>query len=171
VPYSMNNLLRKINMSKLMLLTIVCWLLVSKPLYGQESQAPHGDHVPDHNGLVLMHSNEKMHFEVVVVEAGGIELYLSDAIRMQLPAVTVSDVVVEIERTDGSVEFVNMAMSDAGDAWSGPSKPVTDGDSIVRIGFLFNGEPFFVDIPAMAFPPLRELMKLPMASPEEHHAA
>jgi hypothetical protein len=118
-----------------------------------------------------MHSNEKMHFEVVVVEAGGIELYLSDAIRMQLPAVTVSEVVVEIERTDGSVEFVNMAMSASGDAWSGPSKPVTDADSTVRIGFLFNGEPFFIDIPAMAFPHLRELMKLPMASPGGHHAA
>ena len=165
----MNKLSQKINLFKLIIALLICWLFVIKPLYGQEPQAPHGDHVPDHNGLVLMHSNEEMHFEVVVIEQGGIEFYLSDAIRMNLPAVTVSDVVVEIERTDGSVEFVNMAMSASGDAWSGPSKPVTDKDSIVRIGFLFNGEPFFVDIPAMAFPPLRELMN--MAMPEEHHAA
>jgi hypothetical protein len=167
----MNKLSQKINLSKLMFTLLICWLYVIKPLYGQESQVPHGDHVPDHNGLVLMHSNEEMHFEVVVIAQGGIELYLSDAARMQLPAVAVSDVVVEIERTDGSVEFVNMAMSPSGDAWSGLSKPVTDKDSIIRIGFLFNAEPFFVDIPAMAFPPLRELMNMPMAMPEGHHAA
>ncbi|MBL6904305.1 MAG: hypothetical protein ISR27_02135 [Pseudomonadales bacterium] len=139
--------------------------------HAQTEQAPHGDHIPDHNGLVLMHSNEDMHFEVVVIEAGGIELYLSNAIRLPLPAVTVSDVVVEIERTDGSIEFVTMAMSASGDAWVGSSKPVQNKDSIVRIGFLFEGEPFFIDIPAMAFPPIREMLNMPMVMPEEQHAA
>lgn len=167
----MSKSIRESAFSKTAYLIPTLWLILSSAAFSQENQTPHGDHVPDHNGLVLMHSNEEMHFEVVVVEQGGIELYLSDAIRMQLPAVTVSDVVVEIERIDGNVEFVAMAMSSSGDSWSGASQPVTDKDTIVRIGFLFEGEPFFIDIPAMAFPPLREMMNMPMAMPEEHHAA
>lgn len=132
------------------------------------SQAPHGDHNPDHNGFVMMHSI--LHFEVVVKEGGGIDLYFSSESRAQLPAATVSDVVIEIERPDGSLEFVEMQISDSGDYWTGDSKPVTNEKSLVRAGFVFQGEPFFIDIPAAAFPPIMEKMQSPMVDLSEFDA-
>jgi len=134
-------------------------------VYGQ---APHGDHNPDHNGFVMMHSI--LHFEVVAKEEGGIDIYFSSESRAQLPAATVSDVVVEIERPGTSMEFVPMQISASGDFWTGPSKPVTNHESIVRIGFVFQGEPFFVDIPAGAFPPIMQKMANPVVDLSEFDA-
>ena len=141
-------------------------VLIATP--GILAQAPHGDHFPDHNGFVLMHST--LHFEVVVKEGGGIELYFSSESRAQLPAATVSDVVVEIERPDSPMEFVTMQISASGDFWTGPSEPVTDHNAVVRVGFLFQGEPFFIDIPAGAFPPIMEKMKNPVVDLSEFDA-
>ncbi len=132
------------------------------------AQAPHGDHNPDHNGFVLMHST--LHFEVVVKDGGGIDMYFSSEARATLPAATVSDVVVEIERPDGSLEFVDMRISATGDYWTGTSKPVSDEKALVRAGFIFEGEPFFIDIPAAAFPPIMEKMHSPMVDLSEFDA-
>jgi hypothetical protein len=132
------------------------------------AQAPHGDHNADHNGFVLMYST--LHFEVVVKQGGGIDMYFSSEARAQLPAATVSDVVVEIERPDGSLEFVSMQISASGDFWTGESKPVTNEESLVRAGFVFQGEPFFIDIPAAAFPPIMEKMQSPMVDLSEFDA-
>lgn len=131
-------------------------------------QAPHGDHNPDHNGFVMMHSI--LHFEVVAKEEGGIDIYFSSESRAQLPAATVSDVVIEIERPDSTLEFVPMQIGASGDFWTGPSKPVTNHESIVRVGFVFQGEPFFVDIPAGAFPPVMEKMANPIVDLSEFDA-
>lgn len=120
------------------------------------AQTPHGDHNPDHNGFVLMH--DELHFEVVTVESGGIELYFSSASRAPLPAAIVSDVVVEIERDTG-LEFVMMQISETGDFWTGSSIPVVDISTFVRVGFVFENDPFFIDIPATAFPPVREKLQ------------
>ena len=121
-----------------------------------EAQAAHGDHNPDNNGFVLMHAD--LHFEVVVAEAGGIEPYFSSASRAPLPAAIVSDVVVEIERGT-RLEFVTMQISDTGDFWTGTSIPITNPKTVVRVGFVFEAEPFFIDIPAGAFPPVMEKMQ------------
>src|SRR5690606_31395686 len=69
----------------------------------------HGDHDARHGGFVMMYGD--LHFELVAKAAGAVELYYSDAVRAPLPAATASDVVVEIERTDGSIENVAMAIS------------------------------------------------------------
>jgi hypothetical protein len=142
-----------------------CLLISSNASF---AQAPHGDHNADHNGFVLMYST--LHFEVVVQDGGGIDIYFSSEARAQLPAATVSDVVIEIERPDGSLEFVSMQISASGDFWTGESKPVTNEKSLVRAGFVFQGEPFFVDIPAAAFPPIMEKMNNPMVDLSEFDA-
>lgn len=144
----MNSLVRSLAASMLILT-----LLQPGPV---TAQAPHGDHNPDNNGFVLMHA--ELHFEVVVVETGGIELYFSSASRAPLPAAIVTDVVVEIERSTG-LEFVAMEIGAGGDSWSGSSSAVEDPETIVRVGFVFEGSPFFVDIPAAAFPPIREKLR------------
>jgi len=134
------------------------------------AQEAHGDHIPDHNGIVMMHSNEDMHFEVVIIDGGGIQLYLSSGSRAPLPAATVSDVVVEIERADSGIEFVTMLMAASGDHWTGNSTAVQKPETIVRIGFVLNGEPFFLDIPGAAFPPIRQTMESPLVIADDHNA-
>lgn len=141
------------NVASISACTLVSALCLSGPLLAQDD-APHGDHNPDHNGLVLMHLD--LHFEVVTLSDGGIDLYFSSASRAPLPAAVVSDVMAEIERPGGSIQFVPMQISDTGDFWTGPSSPVMDPKTLVRVGFVFEAEPFFVDIPAAAFPPVRD---------------
>ncbi len=134
------------------------------------AQPAHGDHSPDHNGIVMMHSNEDMHFEVVIIDGGGIQLYLSSGSRAPLPAATVSDVVVEIERPGSITEFVSMMIAASGDHWMGNSTAVRKAETIVRIGFVLNGEPFFLDIPGAAFPPIRQTMESPIVIADDHNA-
>lgn len=109
---------------------------------------PHGDHDAKHAGFVMMY--EDIHFETVAVPTGGIQLYFTDAQRSDLPAATVSDVAVEIERKGSAIESVTMAISAAGDFWEGAAKPVVETDAIVRVGFLYAGKPLLLDVPASA---------------------
>lgn len=115
--------------------------------HGEET---HGNHDAKHGGFVMMFL--EMHFELVVGEEGGVQLYYSDPMRNDLPASVVADVTVEIERENKSIEFVPMIMSVAGDFWEGSSESLNSEKDIVRVGFLFQGEPFVLDIPAMVLP-------------------
>lgn len=110
----------------------------------------HGDHDARHGGFVMMYGD--LHFELVAKAAGAVELYYSDAVRAPLPAATASDVVVEIERTDGSIENVAMAISNDGEYWTGSSKPIEAPEDIIRVGFVFEGEPLVLDVPFSAMP-------------------
>lgn len=114
----------------------------------------HEDHGARHGGFVMMFL--QMHFELVLPSEGGVQIYYSDPMRMELPASVVADVAVEIERPDRSIEPVMMQISDSGDSWQGGSTPVTNPESIVRVAFMFQGEPFILDIPAMVFPGVGE---------------
>lgn len=112
----------------------------------------HGDHMPHHGGAVMMYKT--LHYEVVLLPAGGVQLWLTDEARADLPASVVSDVAVEIERPDGSTEAVEMSISPGGDFWTGASRPVTDGKSTVRVAFVFQGEPMMVNLPGSYWPSL-----------------
>jgi len=94
----------------------------------------------------------EMHFEIVAPDTGGVRIYYSNEMRIDMPASVVSDVAVEIERPGGIYESVTMSISDDGGHWGGDSSPIINPDSIVRLAFLFQGEPFVLDIPASVFP-------------------
>jgi len=122
----------------------------------------HGNHDAQHGGFVMMY--EDLHFELAAASMGGVEVYYTDALREQLPAATVSDVVVEIERTDGSTEYLDMAISSDGGFWTGASKPITSADDIIRVGFVFQDNPLVLDVPfsAMARPVASEETEVSM---------
>ena len=114
--------------------------------------ATHGDHNPKFGGLVLMYG--LLHFEIVGRPEGGVELHMSDAMRVPMPAVTVSDVTVEIERKDGAFETVTMSISEAGDFWSGPCAPLTDRENTtVHFAFVAFGVPYVYALPLAALRP------------------
>ncbi len=113
----------------------------------------HGDHNPKFGGLVLMYGG-LLHFEIVGRPDGGVELHLSDEMRVPMPALTVSDVTVEIERQDGSFESVAMSLSEAGDFWSGSSAPLNDQENTtVHLAFVAFGDPYVYALPLAALQP------------------
>ncbi len=142
---------QKIWKSILVLVTLIPALAFG---HGEES---HGNHDAKHGGFVMMFL--EMHFELVVGEEGGVKLYYSDPMRNDLPASVVADVSIEIERENNEIEPVSMSISSSGDLWQGDSRALNSENDIVRVGFLFQGEPFVLDIPAMVLP---QFMDAPM---------
>lgn len=122
--------------------------------------AAHEDHMARNGGFVMMFLD--MHFEIVAPAEGGIDVYYSDPLRYPLPASVVSDVYVEVERADHSIEPVTMLIGDSGEFWTGDSKPVREEGTIVRLAFIFQGEPFVLDIPASVFPDPQQEMDMQM---------
>lgn len=122
--------------------------------------AAHGDHTPAHGGLVLMRGD--LHFELVAREAGGIELHLSDAMRAELPALTVSDVTIELEREGIGFEPVPMTVSAAGDYWQGPSQALPiERKTTVHLAFVAFDEALVYALP---LPALRQTPMAPASS-------
>ncbi len=74
--------------------------------------------------------------------------------RNDLPAATVADVAVEIERPGARTEAVDMAIAAEGDHWIGKSAPVSDAKTMVRVAFVFEGEPVLVNVPGSMWPTL-----------------
>jgi len=113
---------------------------------------PHGNHNPHHGGAVLMYGMD-LHFEVVLDPAGALRIYFSDAQRVDLPASSVSDVAVEIDRPGAKPESVAMAIDATGEYWQGKSAPIGAGDSTMNIAFVFLGNPIVVSMPTSGLLP------------------
>lgn len=129
---------------RLVLGASVVWGLCAPSLQAQD--APHGDHNPHHGGVVLMYGLD-LHYEVVLTPAGNVELWLSNAVREDLPASVVSDVAAEIERA-GTRQNIDMAISDSGDSWVGKVNAVKPEGVTLHLGFVYRGEPAALSFPA-----------------------
>ena len=117
-------------------------------LSGVANAQMHGDHNPHHGGIVLMYGGD-LHYEVVLTPEGKVQLYLSDALRTDLPAAMVSDVAVEIER-NGKREVVDMQIGDSGEYWQGKAAPVKEEGTVLHLAFVFRGDAAVVEFPATA---------------------
>jgi hypothetical protein len=126
---------------------VICTLLTQSP-QAQEMK-PHGDHNPHHGGIVLMYGMD-LHYEIVLSPGGKVQLWLSDAAREDLPAATVSDVAVEIERSGGKREAVDMTIGDTGESWEGHGTAVKEDGTVLHLAFVFRGDPAIVSFPASA---------------------
>jgi hypothetical protein len=111
--------------------------------------AAHGDHSPHHGGTVLMERD--LHYEIVIEPTGRYAIYFSDAVRADLPASVVSDVVIEIDRQQGDVERIPLAIDSAGECWEGKGGPVKALDASVHVGFTFKGDHIGVDLPFKSY--------------------
>lgn len=118
------------------------------PLASQEMK-PHGDHNPHHGGIVLMYGMD-LHYEVVLSPGGKVQLWLSDGARDDLPAAAVADVAVEIERSGGKRETVDMAIGATGENWEGQGHAVKDADAVLHLAFVFHDEAAVVSFPVPA---------------------
>jgi hypothetical protein len=119
---------------------------VSSPADAHEGAA-HGNHDPHHGGVVMMYGTD-LHYELVVLPAGNVSIYFTDAQRGELPASVVSDVAIEIERPGSKPETVTMAIGATGECWEGRAAPVKEVDTTLHLAFVFQGEPVVMSFPA-----------------------
>ena len=126
----------------------MAYVLFAASLEAQEMR-PHGDHNPHHGGVVLMYGMD-LHYEIVLSPGGKVQLWLSDGTREDLPAAIVSDVAVEIDRTGGKREIIDMKISDTGESWEGQGVAVKENDTVLNLAFVFRGEPAVVSLPTSA---------------------
>lgn len=111
----------------------------------------HGDHNPHHKGMVFMH--EDLHFEVVLDPAGRHRIYLTDAVRAELPASAASDVSITIVRPGGRApEELRPAIDEFGESWVAIGAPVEESDSRAVVALTYEGAPYFIEIPFLAPP-------------------
>jgi hypothetical protein len=111
--------------------------------------APHGDHTPHHGGTVLMERD--LHYEIVIEPTGRYAVYFTDAVRADMPASVVSDVAIEVDRQQGEVERIPLAIDAAGECWEGRGAPVKALDASIHVGFTFKGEHTGVDLPFTSY--------------------
>ena len=109
---------------------------------------PHGDHTPQHGGLVLM--NGDVHYEVVMDPSGKYEVWFSDAVRTELPASVAANARVEVSRPSAPPETLTLAIDDAGESWIGQGQPVAGEGVMVKVTYDLKGTPSEVEIPFVA---------------------
>lgn len=107
---------------------------------------PHGDHSPHHGGLVLM--NGETHYEVVMHPDGRVELWLSNAVREDLPASLASGVQVRVTLGNGQTRDIAMALDESGESWVGTGVAFpADPSTTVKVSYTLQGQPHEVEIP------------------------
>ncbi len=106
---------------------------------------PHGDHSPHHGGLVLM--NGDVHYEVVLGADGRHSLWLTDAIREDLPASIASNVRLVVTRPDAPPELLSMTIDDAGESWIAAGKPLEGAGIMVTVSYDLLGAGHEIEIP------------------------
>jgi len=134
---------------RLVALTAFGAMAISLPVSAPAQDQPHGDHNAHHGGVVLMYGLD-LHYEVVLLPTGKVQLWLSDAARSELPASVVSDVAVELERPGAGQETVDMAICRAGDCWEGQGKALGDKGANLHLAFLYRGQQAVLSFPSSA---------------------
>ena len=112
----------------------------------------HGDHSPHHGGLVLMHGD--LHFEVLLDPEGGHRVYLTDAVRAELPASAASEVTVDVLRPGEEPETLSLQIDEFGESWVAEGRPVTAiAESRAMVGLVHQGERYEIELPFLPPPP------------------
>lgn len=106
---------------------------------------PHGDHTPQHGGMVLM--NDDLHFEVVFSPEGRHEVWFTDAMRNELPASLASNVQLTVTRPGEADEVLTLEIDENGEAWIARGRPVSGDGVTVKITYAVMGEPYEIEVP------------------------
>ena len=106
---------------------------------------PHGDHTPHHNGIVLM--NGELHYEVLLTREGRHQVWFSNAVREDLPASIARDVKMTVTRPNEPAETIALEIDESGESWIARGRPITTGETMVKLSYSVQGQPHEVEIP------------------------
>lgn len=112
---------------------------------------PHGDHTPQHGGLVLM--NGDVHYEVVLDPGGRHSVWFSDAVRTELPASIATNVRLVVSRPGAPAESLSLAIDESGESWVARGQPIAGDSAMAKLTYDIRGVPHEVEIPFV--PPAR----------------
>jgi hypothetical protein len=106
---------------------------------------PHGNHAPQHGGLVLM--NGDVHYEVVLDPGGRHAVWFSDAIRTELPASIAANVRLVISRPGAPTESLALEIDESGESWVARGQPIAGDSVMAKLTYDIRGVPHEVEIP------------------------
>jgi hypothetical protein len=135
-----------------LLLLLSCSNEPAAPKSQQTSpRAAHGDHSPQHGGLVLMHGD--LHFEVLLDPEGHHRVYLTDAVRNELPASAASEVGITVLRPgEEPAETLALEIDEFGESWIARGTPVAAKESRALVSLVHEGERYEIELPFLAEP-------------------
>lgn len=106
---------------------------------------PHGDHTPQHGGMVLM--RDDMHYEVVFDRAGRHHVWFTDAVRSELPASVAGNVSMIVTRPGAPPENLRLAIDDSGESWIANGQPVAGDNVMVKVSYTVDNTVYDVELP------------------------
>ena len=101
--------------------------------------------------MVLMHGD--LHFEVLLDREGRHRVYLTDAVRNELPASAASEVTVTVLRPgDEEPEVLTLEVDEFGESWIASGRPVVEEDSRALVGLVHESERYEIELPFLPEP-------------------
>lgn len=92
-----------------------------------------------------------LHFEVLLDSEGRHRVYLTDAIRNELPASAASEVTVTVLRPGGEApETLALEIDEYGESWIASGKPVVQEDSRALVALVHQGARYEIELPFLA---------------------
>lgn len=132
-----------------LLLLAGCGSREKPPISSQFSAAPSlpaaPQSRPEYRGDAIV--NAGLHVDASVTHGGEYTIGLRDARGDELPASTVSNLTLEIERLDMPSRPVSLRIDATGDSWVGKGMPVPDAHTMALIALSFRGEHLSASMP------------------------
>ena len=104
-----------------------------------------------------------LHFEVILDPEGHHCVYLTDAVRNDLPASAASEVEITVIRPgEEPNETLALEIDEFGESWIARGRPVSAKDSRALVSLVHEGERYEIELPFLPQP-------LDPAAPDPHH--
>lgn len=104
-----------------------------------------------------------LHFEVLLDPEGRHRVYLTDAVRTELPASTASEVTLTVLRPGAPEEALVLEIDEFGESWVARGTPVKEEESRAVVALVHQRERYEIELPFLPGPPDR-------AAPDPHQA-
>jgi hypothetical protein len=89
-----------------------------------------------------------LHFEVLLDPEGRHRVYLTDAVRNELPASSASEMTVTVLRPgEEPPEIIALEVDEFGESWIAGGRPVTAEDSRAVVALVHQGERYEIELP------------------------
>ena len=104
-----------------------------------------------------------LHFEVLLDPEGSHRVYLTDAVRNELPASAASEATVIVIRPgEEEPEKLVLEIDEFGESWIARGRPVPEEESRALVALVHEGERYEIELPFLPQP-------LDPAAPDPHH--